>query len=376
LNTVYLVGGLRTPFARRGGALALTHPADLLGTLTRNSLQSIGVDPVDVDQSITGCVTKSGDQANNIGRTAWLTAGLPPETPGTTIDAKCGSSQQAVHFGAGLIASGVVDVVVANGVEHMTRHPLGQDIGDGEGDPLSSHYRDIYEVTTQGESAERIADYWKIGRSQCDELAAASQQRAANAIASGRFEIEIDPVGEFKTDSGPRESSVESLSHLRPVFRPDGVLTAGNSSQITDGASCVILASDKYITAHALKPLAVIEHQVLVGVDPVWKLTGPIPATRAILARAGLRISDIDRAEVNEAFASVVGAWLSETGFSHEYTNVNGGAIALGHPVGATGTRLILSAARELLLGGHRRILVTMCCGGGLGTGTVLKAVT
>jgi acetyl-CoA acetyltransferase family protein len=375
VGNVYLLGGLRTPFARRKGDLADAHPADLLGTLTRNTLAAAGVAPEDVDQVITGCVTKTGDQANSIGRTAWLTAGLPFEVPGTTVDARCGSSQQAAHYGAGLIASGAVDVVVANGIEHMTRHPLGQDVGQGMGDPLSPQYRERYEVTSQGESAERIADHWKQDRVRCDELALASQERARNAIANGRLAVEIDPVGEFATDSGPRESSMAALGGLRTVFRPDGVLTAGNSSQITDGASCVVLVSESFAAGHGLSPLAQVEHQTLVGVDPVWKLTGPIPATRKILERAGLRPSDIGTAEVNEAFASVLGAWLEEIGYPHERTNVNGGAIALGHPVGATGTRLLLTAAHELRQGGHERALVTMCCGGGLGTGTILKAV-
>jgi len=375
MNTVYLVSGGRTPFAKRGGALAGAHPADLLGNLTRSVLTAAGIPATDVDQVITGCVTKTGDQANSIGRTAWLTAGLPIETPGVTVDARCGSSQQAAHYGAGLIATGALDVVVANGVELMSRHPLGQDVHEGWGDPLSPQYRDLFEVTSQGESAERIADQWGLGRRYLDELAVASQERAATAIASGRFAREIHPVGDADADTGPRASTLEALGNLQPVFRPDGVLTAGNSSQITDGASAIILASESYVKKHGLRPLAIVEHQRLVGVDPVMKLTGPIPATKEILARAGLTPDDIGVAEVNEAFASVMGAWLQETGFTHDKTNPNGGAIALGHPVGATGTRLLLTAALELALKGHARALVTMCCGGGLGTATILKAV-
>jgi len=375
MSTVYLVTGGRTPFAKRGGALAQEHPAELLGHLTRSVLSDAGIPASDVDQVITGCVTKTGDQANSIGRTAWLTAGLPFETPGVTVDARCGSSQQAAHYGAGLIATGALDVVVANGVELMTRHPLGQDVHEGWGDPLSPEYRALYEVTSQGESAERIADRWGLDRTYLDELAVASQERAAAAIASGRLAKEIHPVRDVDTDTGPRPSTMETLGNLQPVFRPDGVLTAGNSSQITDGASAVVLASEAYVEEHGLEPLAIIEHQRLVGVDPVMKLTGPIPATNEILARAGLTPDDIGVAEVNEAFASVMGAWMKETGFTHEKTNPNGGAIALGHPVGATGTRLLLTAALELVLKGHERALVTMCCGGGLGTATILKAV-
>lgn len=375
MNRVHLVGGLRTPFAKRHGALATAHPADLLGTLTRHTLEKLAIPADDVDQVITGCVTKAGAQANNIARTAWLTAGLPFQVPGVTVDAKCGSSQQAVHYGASLIVSGAADVVVANGIELMSAHPLGQDVGEGMGDPFSDAYRDLYELTDQGESAERIAEAWGLGRVQCDEIALASQERAAAATASGRLADEISPVGELTADTGPRPSTMVTLAGLNPVFRPDGVLTAGNSSQITDGASCVVLASGRYVQRHGLAAMAEVEHQCLVGVDPVLKLTGPIPATQEILGRNGLSINDVGVAEVNEAFASVVGAWLSEIGFPHERTNVNGGAIALGHPVGATGTRLLLTAAYELRRGGHQRALVTMCCGGGLGTATILKTV-
>lgn len=375
-DKVYIVGGLRSPFARRHKELAEAHPAELLGAVTKAALEAAAIDPALVAQVITGCVTKTGDQANSIGRTAWLTAGLPYEVPGVTVDARCGSSQQAAHYGAALIASAQADVIVANGIELMSRHPLGQDVHEGWGDPLAAQYRDIYEVTSQGESAERIADKWDLGRDYLDDLALASQERAAAAISSGRFAREIHAIGDFSSDSGPRSSTKEGLAGLATVFRDDGVLTAGNSSQITDGASVVILASEKFVREHGLKPLAELEHQLLVGVDPVMKLTGPIPATQQILARAGLKVSDIGAAEVNEAFASVMGAWMKETGFSHEVTNVNGGAIALGHPVGATGARLLLTAAHELHVGGHERTLATMCCGGGLGTATILKAVS
>lgn len=375
MRTVYLVAAGRTPFGKRGGALKDAHPAELLGNLTRQLLETAGVEAADVAQVISGCVTKTGDQANSIGRTAWLTAGLPIEVPGVTVDARCGSSQQAAHYGAGLIASGSAEVIVANGIEIMSRHPLGQDVYEGWGDPLSPQYRDIFEVTSQGESAERIADKWQLDRDYLDDFALASQERAAAAIASGRFAEEIFPVGDVDTDGGPRPSTKEGLAALQPVFRPDGVLTAGNSSQITDGASAVILASEDYVREHALEPLAIVEHQALVGVDPVMKLTGPIPATLQILERAGLTPADIGVAEINEAFASVVGAWFKETGFTHEKTNPHGGAIALGHPVGATGTRLLGTAAHEMRLKGHERALVTMCCGGGLGTATILKAV-
>jgi acetyl-CoA C-acetyltransferase len=376
MTDAYIVGGSRSPIGRRRGALADAHPAELLGNVISAALTNAGINPVDVDQIIAGCVTTAGDQANNIARTAWLTAGLPIDVPGITVDARCGSSQQAIHFATGLVKSGAAELIVCGGIEHMSRHPLGQDVGTDMGEPLSPTYRDIFEVTSQGEAAERIAAIWEIDRAYADELALASQERAAAAIAAGRFSGEITPIADF-TDEGPRASTAEGLAALKTVFRDphDGVLTAGNSSQISDGASCVIVASDKYATEYGLTPLAEIEHQLILGVDPVLKLTGPIPATQEILKRSGLAMSDIGAAEVNEAFASVLGAWIREIGYEHARTNVNGGAIALGHPVGATGARLVLTSAHELHAGGHERTLATMCCGGGLGTATILKAV-
>lgn len=374
-DKAYIIGGRRTPIGRRNGVLADSHPAELVGNLMKASLTELAIDPADVGQVILGCVTKTGDAANSIGRTAWLTAGLPYEVPGVTVDARCGSSQQAVHYATGLIASGMLDLVVCSGVEHMSRHPLGQDVGKDMGDPLSPAYRELYEVISQGESAERIAEQWNLDRHYLDELAVASQERAAAATESGRFKLEIEPVGPVTVDEGPRPSTLDALGKLRTVFRENGVLTAGNSSQISDGASCVVIASDRYVAAQGLNPIAEVEHQLLIGVDPVMKLTGPIPATQKILSRADLSVNDIDAAEVNEAFASVLGAWLAEIGYPHDRTNVNGGAIALGHPVGATGARLVLTAAHELQLKGHERTLVTMCCGGGLGTATILRAV-
>ncbi|ANW65385.1 hypothetical protein BCA37_18950 [Mycobacterium sp. djl-10] len=374
MRTVCLLGGRRSPFARRRGRLAEVHAADLLATVTADTLDALAIPAGDVGQVITGCVTKVGDQANNVGRTAWLTAGLPPEVPGVTVDAKCGSSQQAVHYGAALIAAGATDVVVCNGVEHMSRHPLGQDVGAEAGDPYSQRYRDLWEVTSQGEAAERIATRWRIDRRHCDELALASQERAAQALASGRLSQEITAIHQVVADDGPRPSTADTLAALRPAFDPDGVLTAGNSSQVTDGAACVVLVSDTYARAHGLQPLAEIEHQSLVGVDPDIKLTGPIPATEMILRTSGLTPSDLNLVEVNEAFASVLGAWMVEFPVPLDKINVNGGAIALGHPVGATGARLLLTAATELRLTGAHRALVTMCCGGGLGTATLLKA--
>jgi acetyl-CoA C-acetyltransferase len=385
VSNAYLVGGFRTPIGRRNGVLAAAHPSEMLGDLMRHTLTSLKIAPETVEQSIVGCVTTYGDQASNIGRTAWLTAGLPESTPGVTVDARCGSSQQAVHYAAGLIASGACELVICSGVEHMSRHPLGQDIGDGAGDPFSVRYRELIEAISQGEAAERIADRWGLSRADCDEIALASQQRAAQALASGRFDREIAPVTVVaedgtsvivSSDEGPRPSTAEGLAALKPAFRTEGVLTAGNSSQISDGASCVVIASAAWVAEHGVTPLAEIEHQVLVGVDPVLKLIGPIPASKKVLERSGLTMSDIDIVECNEAFASVIGAWQFELKADMERVNVNGGVIALGHPVGSTGARLLLTAATELSVRGADRAMVTMCCGGGLGTATIMRSVS
>lgn len=374
MTVAMVLGGLRSPIAKRNGGLADEHAADLLATLMHATLRSLGIDAADVNEVIVGCVTATGDQANNVGRTAWLTAGLPFSVPATTVNAKCGSSQQAAHLGAALVASGAADVIVCAGIEHMTRHPLGQDVGSGWGDLYPSAYLELYEATAQGEAAERIARRWSLDRQGCDEIALASQERAAAAVARGRFDREILEFKSCRADEGPRPSTVESLGRLKPVFAVDGVLTAGNSSQISDGASCIVIISERFAAQRGLVPLAVVEHQCVVGVDPVLKLTGPIPATTTILKRAECGIDDIGVFEVNEAFASVLGAWVSEFQVPLHKVNVNGGAIALGHPVGATGTRLLLTAAHELRESGVHRALVTMCCGGGLGTATILRA--
>jgi acetyl-CoA C-acetyltransferase len=376
------LGGKRTPIGKRGGSLSDVHTAELLGTLMRNTLDVLHVRPGAVDQVIAGCVTTYGDQASNIARTAWLTAGLPETVPGVTVDARCGSSQQAAHFAAGLIASGACDVVVCAGVEHMTRHPLGQDVGTDAGNPFSPRYREAIETISQGEAAERIAEKWGLSRMECDEIAQRSQARASGAVQRKRFDLEIDPVvvpsssGEetlFNADEGPRASTPDGLSRLKPAFRPDGIHTAGNSSQISDGAACLVLASDTWASHAGYHPIAEITNQVLVGVDPVLKLIGPIPATSKLLQRTRMTISDFDVAECNEAFASVVGAWEKELNVDPERVNVNGGAIALGHPVGMTGARLLLTAATELIVRNAEHALVTMCCGGGLGTATAIR---
>ena len=313
---------------------------------------------------------------------AWLTAGLPETVPATTLDAQCGSSHQAISLGAALIGSTGADVVLAAGVELMSRHALGANVAGGDGEPFGDAYRSRYEVTSQGEAAERIADRWGIDRAECDALGLRSQDLARAAWAGGRFDAEIVPIDQrghdstrivLNRDGGLRETTADGLAKIKPAFRAGGKHHAGNSSQISDGAAAVVLASEPAMRDLELEGLAEVTGFVAVGVDPVLKLTGPIPATQELLVRAELSIRDIDLFEVNEAFASVIGAWLRETNAPLERVNVNGGAIALGHPVGASGARLHATAVHELRRRGGGRAVVAMCCGGGLGTATLLE---
>jgi acetyl-CoA C-acetyltransferase len=385
---VVVVEAVRSPIGRRAGGLSSLHPALLLGQVLSELFARSGVDPTSVGQVVGGCVTAVGEQSYNICRTAWLTAGLPLGVGATTVDSQCGSSQQATNLAAGLIAAGVLDCAVACGVESMSRVPLGSNTQAGPGRAIPKPYFSLYEFTTQFEGAERIADKWGITRQEADEFGLASQQRAARAWAEGRFDAEVvpveapdlgednKPVGTTHTvarDEGLRQTSLDKLAALAPVARPDGIHTAGTSSQISDGAAAVLLMSEDRARRAGLTPRARVSHQCLVGVDPVLMLTGPIDATHAILERSGLRLADIDLVEINEAFASVVLAWAREHRPDMERVNPNGGAIALGHPVGATGARLVTTALHELERTGGRRALVTMCCGGGLGTATLLE---
>src|SRR4051794_16527540 len=331
---------------------------------------------------MTGCVQQYGEQSYNVGRNAWLQAGLPIETPATTIDRQCGSAQQAVNFAAALIASGVHDVVLAGGVEHMGHIPLSVNVKLHEelGTPFPPALMERHDLVNQGLSAELIAQQWKISRGECDEIALRSQQRAATATDEGRFAREILPWGAngstITTDQGiRRETTLEGLAELRPAFRQDGLVTAGNSSQVSDGASAVLLMSREAADELGAKPRARIVDQTTVGVDPVLMLTGPIPATRKILERNAMTLDDIDLVEVNEAFASVIAAWERELRPDVEKVNVNGGAIAIGHPLGSTGGRLITTLLHELERRDAERGLVTMCCGGGLGTATLIERV-
>jgi acetyl-CoA C-acetyltransferase len=385
---VVIVEAARSPLGRRNGGLATVHPADLLATVLAATIDRSGVDPAAVGQAVGGCVTQTGEQTFDITRTAWLGAGLPIETAGTTVDAQCGSSQQATNLAAALVASGVVDIAMACGVESMSRVPLGVAVQNGPGRPLTKSYFAQYEYVTQFEAAERIADKWGITRADCDHFGLESQVRAQRAWREGRFEREVvaidapvvddegNPTGEaarVERDEGLRETSLEKLATLKPVAREDGVHTAGTSSQITDGSAAVLLASAGRAKELGLRPRARIVDQCLVGVDPVLMLTGPIDATQHLLRRTGLTIDDLDTIEINEAFASVVLAWERELHPNLGNVNPNGGAIALGHPVGATGARLVTSALHELERIDGTFGLITMCCGGGLGTGTIIE---
>ncbi|HTL87329.1 MAG TPA: steroid 3-ketoacyl-CoA thiolase [Acidimicrobiia bacterium] len=389
-HDVVIVEAVRSPLGRRNGGLATVHPVDLLATVQRTAVDRAGIDPIEVGQVVGGCVSQVGEQTFNIARTAWLTAGLPLEVAATTVDAQCGSSQQATNLAASMVRAGVVDAALACGIESMSRVPLGAAIRGDFGRPTPKTYFERYEVTSQFEGAERIADKWGITRDDCDRFGLESQQRAQQAWKEARFEREVVPIDapdlneegkptgtthHVARDEGLRETSLEALAKLKPVARENGVHTAGSSSQITDGAAAVLLMSAAKARDLGLRPRARIVDQCLVGVDPVLMLTGPIDATRRMIDRTGLTVDDFDVIEINEAFASVVLAWEREIKPDMAKVNPNGGAIALGHPVGATGARLVTTALHELERTDGHYALVTMCCGGGLGTGTVIERV-
>ncbi len=380
---VVIVEAVRTPVGRghpEKGYYKDVHPNELLGRTWVEVIERAGIEPEQVEDVITGCVQQYGEQSYNIGRNAWLQAGLPIETPATTIDRQCGSAQQAVNFAAALIASGIHEVAIGGGVEHMGHIPLSANAGLIEqlGTPFPQELLDRHRIINQGLSAELIAETWKISRQDCDEIALRSQQRAARATDEGRFEREILPYrvnGDvYTTDQGIRpETTLEALGELRAAFKEDGLVTAGNSSQVSDGASAVLLMSREKADELGLRARARIVDQTTVGVDPILMLTGPIPATRKILERNGMTLDDIDLIEVNEAFASVIAAWERELEPDVDRVNVNGGAIALGHPLGSTGGRLITTLLHELERSDKELGLVTMCCGGGLGTATLIE---
>ena len=382
---VVIVEAVRTPVGRghpEKGYYKDVHPNTLLGTAFVELFDRAGVSPGVAEDVITGCVQQYGEQSYNIGRNAWLQAGLPIETPATTIDRQCGSAQQAVNFAAALIASGVHDVAIGGGVEHMGHISFadGMAVQQEHGFAFSPELMERYNLVPQGISAEMIADKWEIPRSELDEIGLRSHQLAHQATEEGRFEREIVPISvngdTYVTDQGIRaDTSLERLAELKPVFKEDGKITAGNSSQISDGAAAVLLMTREKADELGLKPRARIADETTVGVDPVIMLTGPIPATNKLLDRNGMKISDLDLIEINEAFASVVAAWRRELEPDMDRVNVNGGAIALGHPVGATGARLLTSLLHELERSDKELGMVTMCCGGGLGTGTIIQRV-
>jgi acetyl-CoA acetyltransferase family protein len=382
---VVIVEAVRTPIGRghkEKGYYKDTHPNDLLGTCYTEVIDRAGIDSSEVEDVIAGCVQQYGEQMFNVARNAWLQKGLPMETPGTTVDRQCGSAQQAVNFGAALVAAGVHDCVIGSGVEHMGHIPMGIGFNwvDEVGNPWPQELMDRYNLVPQGLSAEMIADQWEIPRSELDELGVRSHRLAHQATEEGRFEREIVPFkvngDTYVSDQGIRpDTTLEALANLKPAFKPDGKITAGNSSQISDGAAAVLLMAADKAKALGLKPRARIMDQTTVGVDPVIMLTGPIPATRKLLERNGMQIDDIDLIEINEAFAPVIAAWRRELEPDMDRVNVNGGAMALGHPLGSTGARLITTLLHELERSDKEVGLVTMCCGGGLGTGTLIQRI-
>lgn len=387
---VTIIDAVRTPIGRghkEKGYYKDTHPNVLLGSVQKAALERAGLDPLKVDNVMAGCVQQIGEQSLNIGRDAWLQAGLPMEVPATTMDLQCGSSQHATNLASSQIASGADDVVLACGVEHLGHVPMGigfnPAITELVGVPFTEELYAQYQLVPQGISSEMIAEKWEIPRSELDELGLRSQQLAQQATEEGRFEREILPmtVGNngdsvtYTTDQGLRETTLEGLASLKASFKEDGVTTAGNSSQISDGAAAVLLAEKNKAAELGLTPRAKIVDQVTVGVDPVIMLTGPIPATKKILERNNMTIDDIDIIEINEAFASVVAAWRRELNPDWDRVNVNGGAIAIGHPLGGSGARLITTALHELERADKEWALVTMCCGGGIGTATLIQRV-
>jgi acetyl-CoA C-acetyltransferase len=390
MQDVFIVEAVRSPLGRRGGSLAGVHASELLGAVQRAAVERSGIDPARIDQIVGGCVTQVGEQAYNVTRTAWLTAGLPLEVPACSVDSQCGSSQQASTLATGLVGSGLEGVVLSCGVESMSRIPLGSNFADKKlGRPIPKPYFERYAFKTQFQGAELIAEEYGIRREETDRFGLRSQELALKAWEEKRFDREIVPIeapvldedgqpsGRTQTvtrDEGLRQTSLEKLAGLKAVVE-GGVHTAGTASQITDGAAAVLLASEEAARRLGLRPRARIVDTTIVGVDPVTMLKGPIPATRRLLERTGLKIEDMDTYEVNEAFASVVLAWQREARPVEERVNPNGGAIALGHPVGATGDRLLTTALHELERSGGRYALISMCCGGGLGTGTIIERV-
>jgi len=382
-----IVEAVRTAVGRRGGRLKDWHPVDLLAQTLSALVQRTKVDPGLVEDVIVGCVSQVGEQSLNVGRNAVLAAGFPETVPGTTVDRQCGSSQQAIHFAAQGVLSGAYDVVIAGGVEVMTRVPMGSSYMQGPGAPFGSQMLKRYDngLVHQGISADLVAQKWEISRNELDEFSLESHHRAARATAEGRFSSQIVPIavknedgttGVFERDEGIRvDTSLEKLASLKPAFKPDGLITAGNSSQISDGAAAVLIMERATAERLGLKPRARFVSFSLAGDNPILMLTAPIPATFKVLQRAGLTINDIDLVEINEAFASVVLAWQRETRADWQRVNVNGGAVAVGHPLGASGARLTTVLLHELERSGGRYGLQTICEGGGMANGMIIERI-
>jgi acetyl-CoA C-acetyltransferase len=379
----YIVDALRTPVGRRGGGLSTVHPADLGAHVLRAIVDRNDLDPLAVEDVYFGCVDAIGPQAGDIARTCWLAAGLPEEIPGTTIDRQCGSSQQAIHFAAQAVMSGTVDVIVAGGVQNMSMIPISSAMTAGQAlgfdDPFTGskgwveRYGD--QEVSQFRGAEMIAEKWGISREEMEAFAVESHERAIRARAEGRFELEIVPLADVNVDEGPREPNLEKIRSL-PTLVPGGRLTAAVSSQISDAAAAMLVVSERALKTHGLTPRARIHHLSVRGADPIYMLTAPIPATAYALDKTGMTLDDIDLVEINEAFASVVLAWQKETGADPAKVNVNGGAIALGHPLGATGARLMTTLLHELERTGGRYGLQTMCEGGGQANITIIERLS
>jgi acetyl-CoA acetyltransferase family protein len=380
MRSAVIVDAVRTPVGKRNGSLAGIHPVDLASIPLRALVERTGVDPSLVEDVILGCVSQTGEQAFNVARNAVLAAGFPEEVVGTTVDRQCGSGQQAAHFAAQGVMAGAYDVVIAGGVESMSRVPMGITASQGPGMPFGPKMLDRYShgLVPQGISAEMIAEKWGVSRERLDSIAVDSHRRAATATADGRFAGQIVPVehadGVLEQDEGIRpDSSLETLAGLKPAFKSDGRITAGNSSQISDGAAAMLIMGEDTAEGLGLEPIARFHAFSLAGTDPVMMLTGPIPATTKVLERGGLTMDDIGLFEINEAFASVIAAWLDETGASWDRVNVNGGAIALGHPLGCSGARLMTTLVHEMRRTDTRWGLQAMCEGGGMANGTILE---
>ncbi|HEV3475111.1 MAG TPA: acetyl-CoA C-acyltransferase [Actinomycetota bacterium] len=387
MREAVIVEAVRSPIGKKNGSLAGWHPVDLLAEVLKAAAERTGIDPAAVDDNITGCVSQTGEQAINIGRNAWLAAGFPEEIPSTTIDRQCGSSQQAAHFAAQGVMAGVYDLVIASGIENMTRVPMGVTASQGPGFPFSQKLMDRYEggLVPQGVSAEIIAEKWDLSRQHLDEFSIRSHERAGAAIKDGRFDKEIHPIkveGDgaqlFEHDEGVRfETSLEKMATLPTPFKEGGKVTAGNSSQISDGATAVVITTPEKAKELGLRPRARFHSFALAGVDPITMLTGNVPATRKVLKNAGLKLEDIDNVEINEAFASVVLAWKKDLeipdDWFEEHVNPNGGAIAIGHPLGASGGRLMATLLNELERREGRYALQTMCEGGGMSNATIIE---